>query len=128
MPKKPTPIDFNKLQKDMEHIYQTVYTGNGSPSLTNQVTKLDGRITTLSDKIDNKLDNLETEMRLKFINIAEVVNEKFNNISYQIKQEFDKKRTENTHKWSFKTAITTSILASITSIVVILLTEFLKKV
>jgi len=119
--------EVRKLQKEMEHIYKTVYHGNGTPSLTNQVTKLDSKLSSLSDSINNKFSGIEKEMELKFTNITEIVNEKFNNISFQIQQEFEKKRSESHQKIGFKTAIITSALASITSLVVVILTEWLKR-
>jgi hypothetical protein len=120
-------VDVAKLQKDVESIYKTVYTGNGTPSITTQVAKLEGQINTLSSNLDTKLDSIETEMRLKFINVGEIVNEKFLHLSSQIKAEFEDRRHHHGIKHNFRTAIITSVWASVTSIVVLVLAEFIKR-
>ncbi len=120
-------VDVAKLQKDVESIYKTVYTGNGTPSITTQVAKLEGQINTLSSNLDTKLDSIETEMRLKFINVGEIVNEKFSHLSSQIKAEFEDRRQHSGNNHNFRTAIITSVWASVTSIVVLVLAEFIKR-
>ena len=120
-------VDVIKLQKDVEAIYKTVYTGNGTPSITTQVAKLEGQINTLSSNLDTKLDSIESEMRLKFINVGEIVNEKFTNISSQIKDEFDSRKQNSSLNHNFKTAIITSVWASVTSIIILFLAEFIKR-
>ena len=77
--------------------------------------------------VDEKIDSLEREIELKFKNITDVVTEKFNNISVQITSEFGRKRTEATHIWNFKTALITGLLASCTSVFVMVLAELLKR-
>lgn len=110
-------LNNNKLQSDIEHIYKTVYTGNGKPSLITQISQ-----------IDSKLSSLEKEMELKFKNVTDVVTEKFNNISIQITREFNQKALHTTGMWNFKTAVTTSVLAALTSIFVILVRELMVRV
>lgn len=74
-----------------------------------------------------KIENLDREIELKFKNITDVVSEKFNNITFLIRQEFDKRKEESAGLWNFKTAITTSVLASFTSVFVLLLAELIKR-
>lgn len=119
---------YSDLKESVASLYKTVYQGNGTPSLINQVTKLEHRINTLEEKIEQNFVSIDTEMTLKFKNITDVVNERFNNISYQIANEFDKKRTETSHKWTFKTGIFTACIAGISSILTMLISEVLKKI
>jgi len=86
------------------------------------------KVKNLDDNLESKIHNLEKEMELKFKHIAEMVTERFNNISVQISSEFGRKRSESTNLWNFKTAVTTAILASFTSVFVVLLAEFLKRI
>jgi len=81
-----------------------------------------------SDKnFDDKINHLQNEMELKFKHITEVVTEKFNNITDLISREFDSRKVHNSGLWNFKTAITTSALASVTSVFILLLSELLKR-
>jgi hypothetical protein len=119
---------LSELKDSVSALYKTVYQGNGTPSLINQVSKLEHRISSLEEKLDQSFASIDTEMTLKFKNITDVVNERFNNISYQISNEFEKKRVDHSHKWNFKTSILTACVAGIGSIITILVTEFFKRI
>jgi predicted nucleic acid-binding Zn-ribbon protein len=90
------------------------------------VNFVNDKVKNLDNNFDDKLVNLEKEMELKFKHVTEVVTERFNNISAQIASEFGRRNSENSNTWNFKTALTTSVLASLTSVAVVLLTEFLR--
>lgn len=128
MSSKSSLSNIKKLQEEVDHVVKTVYHGNGKPSVLTQLSSLDERMKNLDDSFNTKINNLEKEMELKFSHIAEVLNEKFNNISAQITREFENKKTEHTGVWNFKTAVTTTALASITSVFVILLSELMKRI
>jgi hypothetical protein len=119
---------LNELKNNVSTLYKTVYQGNGTPSLINQVTKLEHRISSLEDKLDQSFTSIDIEMTLKFKNITDVVNERFNNISYQIASEFEKKRADSQHKWNFKTSILTACVAGIGSVITIVVTEIFKRI
>jgi hypothetical protein len=121
-------LQITELKNDIAALYKTVYQGNGTPSLVNQVTKLEHRITTLEEKIEQNFVSIDTEMTLKFKNITDVVNERFNNISYQISNEFEKKRVDSGHKWNFKTSVLTAGVAGIGSILTIIISEVFKRI
>jgi len=123
--KSPSVSHIKKLQQDVDTVFKTVYHGNGKPSLVTQLTSLDHRIKSLEENLDQRINSLEKEIQLKFSHIADVVTEKFNNLSGQITTEFSKRKTETEGMWNFKTAITTSLLATLTSIFVILLKELI---
>lgn len=110
-------LEIKQLRADISSIYKTIYQGNGKPSIITQLSSL-----------ENRLNSLNSEIELKFKNVTDVVNEKFNSISYQIKQEFDKRKIDAAGIWNFKVALTTSILASLTSVFVVLLSELIKKI
>jgi len=96
--------------------------------IVDSVNIANDRCKSTEENFDLKIKNLDKEIELKFKNITDVVNEKFNSIAYQIKQEFDKRKIDSTGSWNFKVAIITSILASFTSVFVVLLAEFLKRI
>ena len=126
--KKASTPEIQKLQKDMEHVFKTVYHGNGSPSLTNQVTKLDSKITSLTENVDDKFDNIQKEIDLKFVNVTNIVNERFEHLSQLIRDEFSDRKNNLRDNFNHRTAITTAALASITSVIVLFLSEFFKRI
>jgi len=115
------------IKKDVEKLTQTVFHGNGSPSVINQITKLDGRLNHLETIQEERFDNLQNEMDLKFANITEIVTEKFKNLSNLIESEFKTRGVKIDKAWNHRTAIITSLIASGTSILVIFVSEFLKR-
>jgi hypothetical protein len=126
--RKPSNNDsITTLKKNIESLYKAVYQGNGSPSIVTQIAKLNEQVESLEEKVEVRLKGLETEMGLKFKNITDVVTEKFNNLSDQINTEFSKEKVVLDKKWSHRTAVYTGILASFTSISVVIVTEILKR-
>lgn len=125
--KRANSSSITTIKKDLAALYKTVYQGNGTPSLINQITKLNEQVKSLEHKMDSKFQSFETEMGLKFKNITDIVTEKFSNLSDQIEREFTSEKQYVEKKWNHKTAITTAILASSTSIFVVVITEILKR-
>jgi len=111
-----------RLSSQIDNLEVEIKTRTGD--LVNFVNE---KVKTLDDNLESQILNLEKEMELKFKHIAEMVTERFNNISVQISSEFGRKRAESTNLWNFKTAITTAVLASFTSVFVVLLAELLKR-
>lgn len=134
--KRNSPIlNVKKLQDEVKEVYKVVFQGNGKPAITTQLSELTGKLKAHSEHVetclqhvDEKIDGLEREIELKFKNITDVVTERFNSITVQITSEFGRKRSESTNMWNFRTALTTAALASITSLLVVLITDFLKRV
>jgi len=120
--------DMDELRRDVDALYRTVYQGNGSPSLINQVSKLEHRLTSMEEKMDSNFESIDTEMTLKFKNITDVVNERFNLISYQISQEFEKKRVDQHITWNKKTSVAAACIAGACSILSVFVSEFLHHV
>lgn len=119
----PDPSNIKEIKKNLNVLYKTVYQGNGTPSLVNQVSKLEHRIDTLDEKLQASFKAIDTEMALKFQNVTDVVTERFNLISYQITQEFEKRKTDSAGRWSFKTSTLTAMIAGFCSIVSVFVTR-----
>lgn len=119
--------DIEDMRDDIKALYKTVFQGNGTPSLVNQVSKLDTRLSALETKLDTNFSSMDKEMTLKFKNITDVVNERFNLISYQITQEFEKKRTDNHLHWDKKTSIVAAVIAGVCSILSVVVSEALHR-
>jgi hypothetical protein len=115
------------LKKNVDHLYKAVYHGNGSPAIITQIAKITEQIEGLEEKVDTRFKGLETEISLKFKNVTDVVTERFTNLSDQINSEFSREKNVLDKKWSHKTAVFTGILASITSVVVVFVTEVLRR-
>jgi coproporphyrinogen III oxidase-like Fe-S oxidoreductase len=118
--------DIRELRSDVDGLYKTVYQGNGTPSLTNQVTQLNERLDALEERIINNIETIDTEMSLKFDNITSVVNEKFNHISYQIAHEFERTKLKEAGSHQLKANLVSASIATITAIIAIFLNHIIE--
>jgi len=107
--------ELANLRDEVEHLYKTVYQGNGKPSIVNQITSIDHRLTSLEEKLDTSFKTMETEMSLKFDNITEIVNERFNHISYQISREFETEKVHTAGKHQLKASLIAAVIATVTT-------------
>ena len=119
-------LEITKLRNDVESLYKTVYQGNGSPSLTNQVTQLNERIDALEERVVNSINSIDTEMSLKFDSITAIVNERFNHISYQISHEFERTKIKETGAHQLKANLITAAIASVSSFIILFVSHFLE--
>jgi hypothetical protein len=120
------PAEINKLKSDVEHLYKTVYQGNGKPSILNQITSIEHRLSSLEEKLDSSFKSMETEMSLKFDNITEIVNERFTHISYQITREFESDKVSAAGKHQFKASLVAAVIATVTTFGALLINHILR--
>jgi len=118
--------DVEKLKQDVHSLYKTVYQGNGTPSLTNQVVQLNERLDSLEERIIANIESIDTEMSLKFDNITTVVNEKFNNISYQISHEFERTKIKEAGGHQLRANLASAGIATVTALIVLVTSHFLE--
>ena len=107
--------EIAKLKSDVEHLYKTVYQGNGKPSILNQITSIEHRLDSLEEKLDSSFKSMETEISLKFDSVTKIVNERFNHISYQISTEFESSKAKEAGKYQIKAGLITAIIATVTT-------------
>lgn len=119
------PSEIAKLKTDVEHLYKTIYQGNGKPSVLNQITSIEHRLTSLEEKLETNFKSIENEMSLKFDNITEIVNERFNHISYQISHEFEHTKLSEAGKHQLKAGLATAVIATITTFIALLINHAL---
>ena len=116
-----TVQEIRKIKQDVESLYKTVYQGNGSPSLTNQVTQLNERLDALEERIITNIESIDTEMSLKFDHITTIVNERFNNISYQISHEFERTKIKEAGGYQLKANLASAGIATLTAVVALVI-------
>jgi tetrahydromethanopterin S-methyltransferase subunit G len=119
------PAEINKLKSDVDHLYKTVYQGNGKPSILNQITSIEHRLDSLEEKLDSNFKSMETEMSLKFDNITEIVNERFSHISYQISHEFENKKVAAAGSHQLRAGLITAVIATVTTFIALIINHTL---
>ncbi|MBC8416906.1 hypothetical protein H8E06_01075 [bacterium] len=98
---------------DVEQLKKTIYTGNGEPSLTTQVSSLTTKVEYLEKSINEKLDHHQECIADKIESLKEAID----------KRDMADQADENR-----KNQMTTAIIAGVISIVVAVLAYFLTKI
>ena len=124
------------LKSETDDLYQTVYKGNGHPSLVTQAISMEGKLRGFKEAVEDKFDFLKNENKLKFDSLhAKIENKfgkhegyvdsKFKHLEDLLKMRIDEDRLETqaqrSGKWAIRASMTAAIIAAITSIIVVIL-------
>ena len=121
-------LEINKLRNDVDDLYRTVYQGNGTPSLTNQVTRVTERLDSFEERITANINAIDSEMGVKFDSITAIVNERFSHISAQIAHEFERTKIKETGSHQLRANLLTATIATVSSFLIFFLAHFLEVV
>ena len=120
--------ELNNVKKEVDDLYQTVYKGNGSPSLVTRVSSVEGKLRGLREQMDEKITHLSKENSLKFDSIHQKLESKFGRLEGWIETRFSGMesliRTQNEkdnlttkETWKYRTALMTAAVAVISAVI-----------
>ena len=98
---------------DVEQLKKTIYTGNGEPSLTSQVSSLTTKVDYLEKSVNEKLDHTQECIEDKIESLKEAIDKR------DLADQADENR---------KNQMTTAIIAGAISVGVAILAYFLTKI
>ena len=125
---------LSTLKSEVDDLYETVYKGNGKPSLITQASELQGKLKGLQESVNDKLEAMSTENSLKFDSLHQKLENKFGKYEGYVDSKFahlegllklrieDDRADRNASKqgvWTMRAALITAVVATITSIVVV---------
>lgn len=116
--------DLNKIRKEVDDLYETVYKGNGHPSLVTRVNSVEGKLRGLREQMDEKISHLSKENNLRFDSIHQKLESKFGRLEGWIETKFsamesmmrtmtEQDKIDRTGSWQLKAAIVGGISALI---------------
>ena len=116
--------DLNKIRKEVDDLYETVYKGNGHPSLVTRVNSVEGKLRGLREQMDEKISHLSKENNLRFDSIHQKLESKFGRLEGWIETKFsamesmmrtmtDQDKIDRTGSWQLKAAVVGGISALI---------------
>jgi hypothetical protein len=122
---------FNELynvKKEVDDLYQTVYKGNGTPSLVTRVNSVEGKLRGLREQMDEKITHLSKENSLKFDSIHQKLESKFGRLEGWIETRFsgmevlirnmsEKSNLNTTVTWKYRTALITAAAAIVSALI-----------
>lgn len=125
--------ELDKIRKEVDDLYETVYKGNGHPSLVTRVNSVEGKLRGLREQMDEKISHLSRENSLKFDSIHQKleskfgrlegwIETKFNSMESVIKGNLERDKIDQTGKWQVRAAL----LAGLAAVIGALFTIFFK--
>ena len=122
---------FNELynvKKEVDDLYQTVYKGNGTPSLVTRVNSVEGKLRGLREQMDEKITHLSKENSLKFDSIHQKLERKFGRLEGWIETRYsgmevlirsmsEKNNLNTTVTWKYRTALITAAAAIVSALI-----------
>lgn len=120
--------ELDKIRKEVDDLYETVYKGNGHPSLVTRVNSVEGKLRGLREQMDEKITHLSKENSLKFDSIHQKLESKFGRLEGWIETRFSGMesliRTQNEkdnlttkETWKYRTALMTAAVAVISAVI-----------
>ena len=120
--------ELDKIRKEVDDLYETVYKGNGHPSLVTRVNSVEGKLRGLREQMDEKISHESREHSLKFDSIHQKleskfgrlegwIETKFSSMESMMRQNIEQGKIDRTGGWQFKAAITTAAAAIIGSVI-----------
>lgn len=120
--------ELDKIRKEVDDLYETVYKGNGHPSLVTRVNSVEGKLRGLREQMDEKISHLSREHSLKFESIHQKLESKFGRLEGWIDTKFssmesmmrtvaEQNKIDRTGSWQMKTAIIGGVVAIVGSII-----------
>lgn len=125
---------LNTLKSEVDDLYETVYKGNGSPSLVTQANELQGKLQGLKESVNSNLEAMSRENSLKFDSLHQKLENKFGKyegyvdgkfahleglLKLRIEDDRADRSSKNHGVWAMRAALITAIVAIATSIVVV---------
>jgi len=129
------------IKKELDGLYKTVYKGNGSPSLTNQIATIEVKQQDLVENINKQFQSISREQELKFDRVNEKLDSNFGRLEAWMqgqgrdtdkdishltqsirdlgKEIDDYKRAETAGKWQVKASALTALAGIVTAAVAI---------
>lgn len=116
--------ELKKIKNEVDDLYETVYKGNGKPSLVTRVNTLEGKLTGLREQMAERIEHLSTENSLKFDSLHQKIENKFARLEGWMETKFtymdemmkgmiETRKVDRAGGWQLKAAVVTAIAAII---------------
>lgn len=110
---------YKAMKLEVDDLYETVYKGNGKPSLVTRVNSVEGKLRGMREQVEEKFTHLDTQHALKFDSLHQklenkfarlegVLEQRFSNMEDVVKDLVEVKKIDRTGSWQFKAALITA--------------------
>lgn len=123
--------ELTTIKREVDDLYETVYKGNGSPSLVTRVNSVEGKLRGLREQMDEKIAHLSKENSLKFDSLHQKLESKFGRLEGWIetrlssleqimRADVESRKIDQAGGWQLKVAL----IAAAAAVAVALVTYF----
>jgi hypothetical protein len=123
--------ELTTIKREVDDLYETVYKGNGSPSLVTRVNSVEGKLRGLREQMDEKIAHLSKENSLKFDSLHQKLESKFGRLEGWIetrlssleqimRADVESRKIDQAGGWQLKVAL----IAAASAVAVALVTYF----
>lgn len=105
--------EVNHLKAEVIALEKTVLTGNGTPSLTTQITELSEKVRGIESTINDKIHFIDREIKIKFDNLESLMEKQESTMSETLDRYFQKSLVDRSGKWEIRSALLSAAIAII---------------
>jgi len=80
--------ELETIRGEVNDLYNTVYKGNGTPSLVTRMNSVEGKLRGLRDTMDERISHINRENTLKFESIHDKLENKFGRLEGMVSSKF----------------------------------------
>jgi hypothetical protein len=120
--------ELTTIKREVDDLYETVYKGNGSPSLVTRVNSVEGKLRGLREQMDEKIAHLSKENSLKFDSLHQKLESKFGRLEGWIetrlssleqimRADVESRKIDQAGGWQLKVAMVAAASAIVAALV-----------
>lgn len=114
--------EISKMKHEIDDLYETIYKGNGKPSLVTRTNNMEAKLSGLRESMEDKISHISSENALRFESINQKIDSKFTRLESWIDQKMNGvetllrnienvKKIDRTGSWQMKAALITAAAA-----------------
>lgn len=114
--------ELSKIRSEVDDLYETVYKGNGVPSLVTRANNMESKLSGLREIMNDKISHISTENALRFESINQKIDSKFTRLEGWIETKLSgvesilhsmsaDKKIDRTGGWQLRAALITATVA-----------------
>jgi phage host-nuclease inhibitor protein Gam len=114
--------ELRKIRHEVDDLYETVYKGNGVPSLVTRANNMESKLSGLREIMNDKISHISSENALRFESINQKIDNKFTRLEGWIETKISgvevilhslstDKKIDRTGGWQLKAALITAGVA-----------------
>ena len=120
------------IKHEVDDLYQTVYKGNGQPSLVTRVSSVEGKLRGLRETMDEKIEYLSKEQSLKIDSIHQKLENKFGRLEGWIETKFagienmmrrsvEESKIDRAGSWQVKATVMAASIAAVGGLITLII-------